>query len=928
MSILDKIKGTDDYLRAFGKMLGAKAARALSPMHVPGVTPLPSFDDIEKWNANRLPFWAQAHVIAACRRMMDAYGGGFIVGEMGTGKTIVSILAVHKHAQARARPGETAAYRTVVVCPDHLCAKWEQEILTTIPHAKVTRCKSTWARELYATTQDHKSGTTGKNGLKHWRKPQGPEWVILGRNQIKWAPSKSSTTTPMTGYGCRPTGKLNLGRAIVSQELKLDKEGRITHKPDGRPERKWVTVETLKCPRCGKPARDKKGSILGPGDIKNQALSCGNWFLKEIPPDDGTRFHRCERIYHGDPNSAVSEVDSVLFKALGEAKVGKTITIDNRKFMVEECGEPLWQWSRKPYRWPAARFIKKNLKRLFSYALIDEVHELKGGSDVAQANACGAILASARWKLCLTGTLIGGYATDIFNLACRLGWRSIFDEGFKFGKEMDFAKVYGIVDEIHSTTLEEAPTKSIRSVSMKNDAKVSKRFREAPGIMPSLYGRHMVGRAVFLTLEEMADGLPHFIEYVANCPDIQTDSVEYDALYRHHYFPVSVEMDDDLANEYRRVAGKLEAAARDLLMAGSKKLLGTLLATTLQYPDRPFDWGPDHRLKAAISLGRQDGLQIDDGDVLPVGYWVEPGKYNLHNWVGVVKPKDLDRDMVRPKEQAIIDICKHHKAHGNQVWVYVQMTDKRDIRGRLADQLRANGLTVGILKSDTVKVQERGDWINKNGSKFDVMISYPKLVSTGLDLFGKEDGAHNFNVLVFYQTGYSVFDLRQASRRAWRLSQPKTCFVYYLSYRGTMQQRAMQLMARKTAAALALDGVFSSEGLAGMAGGDGAMAMVRELSGAMDDADMQRSWGKATSGGGGKIRRVATTNAESDPNVIDVEFADDVAPDLTPPPKPTTETIETRRQRLLAEIDEEWEAEWLAMMESPPETAKGENSKP
>ena len=135
-----------------------------------------------------------------------------------------------------------------------------------------------------------------------------------------------------------------------------------------------------------------------------------------------------------------------------------------------------------------------------------------------------------------------------------------------------------------------------------------------------------------------------------------------------------------------------------------------------------------------------------------------------------------------------------------------------------------------------------------NGREFDVMICFPKLVSTGLDLFSKVQGGHNYNCIVFYETGYKLNDMRQAARRAWRIGQPRDCYIYYLYYQGTMQHRAMSLMSKKMAAALALEGEFSEEGLAAMSGeGDEQMALAKSMSEKIDDADMQRSWTKVKS---------------------------------------------------------------------------------
>ena len=64
-----------------------------------------------------------------------------------------------------------------------------------------------------------------------------------------------------------------------------------------------------------------------------------------------------------------------------------------------------------------------------------------------------------------------------------------------------------------------------------------------------------------------------------------------------------------------------------------------------------------------------------------------------------------------------------------------------------------------------------------------------------------------------------------------------------------MQHRAMNLMSKKMAAAQALEGEFSEDGLAAMAGEDNLqMALAKNLAEQIDDADMQRSWSKIKSG--------------------------------------------------------------------------------
>jgi hypothetical protein len=181
------------------------------------------------------------------------------------------------------------------------------------------------------------------------------------------------------------------------------------------------------------------------------------------------------------------------------------------------------------------------------------------------------------------------------------------------------------------------------------------------------------------------------------------------------------------------------------------------------------------------------------------------------------------------------------------VWVYVQLNGKRDVESRVAGLIEKAGYKVKVLKQ-SVPLKDREEWIDKNCQDVDVVISHPRLVETGLDLFSKQYLGHNFATLVFYETGYVLPTMRQASRRAWRLMQPKECKVYYLYYEKTMQQRAMELMGKKLLAAEALEGKFSSEGLVALAGDDGMeMALAKSLADNMaKDENVAEAWGDLT----------------------------------------------------------------------------------
>jgi len=438
-------------------------------------------------------------------------------------------------------------------------------------------------------------------------------------------------------------------------------------------------------------------------------------------------------------------------------------------------------------RYEPALFIKRHLRRFFHSLILDEVHEEKG-ADTAQGHAAGALAAACRKVIALTGTLIGGYAEHLRPLLFRLAPSSLIQEGLGWSEATAFNERYGRIE----TRISE------RSGGRNgDDNRMSRGSRSTvksvrPGVMPVLFGRHLIDKAVFLSLNEVADNLPPLTE---EC--------------------IPVHMDEVLASAYRqKVEAPLVAAIKVMMRRRDRRLLGTMLQTLLAYPDYPFGWGP-------------------------VGY--------SHNGaqVTVATPPNLPEATVHPKEQRLIDLVRSEQAHRRKVWVYVQYTDRHDVQGRLERLLTAAGFRVGVLRSSVAPVQ-REAWIARYAPQFDVTISHPRLVETGLDLFDKS-GRHNFPTLCFYETGYNLFTLRQAARRSWRIGQTEPCRIVYFHYEGTMQERALALMGKKLTAAQALEGTFSSEGLVALAGEDANVefALARSLVERIDEGDTRRLWNKA-----------------------------------------------------------------------------------
>ena len=106
----------------------------------------------------------------------------------------------------------------------------------------------------------------------------------------------------------------------------------------------------------------------------------------------------------------------------------------------------------------------------------------------------------------------------------------------------------------------------------------------------------------------------------------------------------------------------------------------------------------------------------------------------------------------------------------------------------------------------------------------DVLICHPRLVQTGLDLI-------DFPTICWYETDYSVYVMRQASRRSWRIGQTRPVKVVFMSYRNTLQADALKLVAKKLQSSLAVEGELPDDGLAayGDDGDDLMMALARRV---------------------------------------------------------------------------------------------------
>jgi SNF2 family DNA or RNA helicase len=486
-----------------------------------------------------------------------------------------------------------------------------------------------------------------------------------------------------------------------------------------------------------------------------QVARCGRYQGCVVNPDSGSP------VYLG------SEGERLLAMDFKKVKLSETLgqgegTNHARRLLYSA----LWQADgKKIRRFAPIDFIGRYMDGFFDYAIADEVHELKGG-DTAQGNALGTLAASARHIAVLTGTLLGGYADELFNILFRLGASRMLEEGFEYGEAgvRAFTEIYGLLEKI--TVIEPADNAC-------SETRVTTRVRHRPGASPLLFGRFLMSLGAFVSLEDISDALPPYREEI-----------------------VSVEMDQPLQKAYEDMEQDIKKALRE--HRGNQSIASVALNALLAYPDRPFGFGD--------LIGREFNPETQRREPFLIA-----------------ATRDLDENFVYAKERRLVEEIKSSLERGRKVQVYAVYTQKRDVTHRLESILAKEGIRVAVLTTQ-VAPEEREAWYERQlRSGVQVVVGHPRLTQTGLDILSFQD-------IFFYETGYSIYTLRQASRRSWRIGQRNNVNVKFFHYAGTMQETCVRLMGKKLLVSLAMEGKFANDGLQAIDEGDDIlMAMAREL---------------------------------------------------------------------------------------------------
>ena len=378
---------------------------------------------------------------------------------------------------------------------------------------------------------------------------------------------------------------------------------------------------------------------------------------------------------------------------------------------------------------------------------------------------------------------MGGYSKDLYYLLWRMFPRWMKAAGLEYGRALQFAERYGVIERTYDSKDLSA---SLNAASIGRKIGGRHRIKEMPGISPLLLPDLLLERSAFVRLEDINEALPAYDEMI-----------------------VSVDMEGEQRENYCALEAQLTEETRKAMALGDMRMLGKMLQTLLAYPD---------------------GCRAAERVTLEVA--------GIEKTVGFAPSLKV---ATLPKEKRLLEIMRAEQRQGRKVAIFVEHTGTRDLLPILEAKLKEEGFLPLILRGQAVAPEHREAWLEEHMSSgnYACLMCNPNLVKTGLDLL-------EFPTIIFFQCGYSVYTLRQASRRSWRIGQEHPVRVFFMAYGESMQDKALSLIAQKMETSLAVEGVLSEQGLAALSESENSIVMelAKALIGKNTVADVNEAWTK------------------------------------------------------------------------------------
>ena len=736
-SVLDDCRGLDNYLQLFGEGLAKKIQKSFKPKFTPGEDTYDNYlcniDDYVYYNAGINLYEAQRSTVQAIVNNMKINRNTFLVGEMGAGKTLMASSACYVH-----NANKNKGFNALIMCPSHLVNNWKNEITRFIPNSrsyivhnleellsikdkltdsyKIENSFVILSKEVAKIGYGNRPAVAFKK-LAYYKNERGN---MVEAHNVYVCPECGKVLTKIVNVPAYPGASRKVKRVVPLELSDLSKENSFNgyctneYKKYDAVKEEWVTKV------CGNSlwtAANKDEE-----DSKWVKLGKSGWYHKDTI--------QILMDHYMTPGITMTKKDAELFENLSDQynSMQRTGDVDNR-----------FSGTKK---YPIASYIKKRMNDVFDYGIFDEIQNYKGQTE--QGHAFHILAQSCKRTINCTGTLMNGYVNSMYYLLYRLLPASMKAEGFNYEDEAEFNRIYGVSST--TSTFDGRQTK-------RRSAKL------LPGISSLVFTKFLLNNTVFVSLEDMTEGLPNYTE-----------------------IPYSVEMDETTERYYKSYESFMKRMASG--NTEDKRFIRQYCRRMLTLPD-------------ALHC-------IED-------------EFDNENKVVFAAPQI--EEFTNNKDLALIDIINAKVAAGEKVLIYYNDVGTTNLGDHIRLLINSYGYKAAELKA-SVKAEKREDYIkNLVKTGYDILICNPSLVETGLNLL-------DFTTIIFYQLGYNLNTMRQASRRSWRLSQDKDITVYFLYYKDTTQEATLSLMATKLHAAQSMEGKFSEEGLRAMSDNQDVLTQI------------------------------------------------------------------------------------------------------
>lgn len=457
----------------------------------------------------------------------------------------------------------------------------------------------------------------------------------------------------------------------------------------------------------------------------------------------------------------------------------------------EPCGEPLFQATPEPRRFPLARYILRHCRRKFGMLIADEWHQYSNKGSAQQKAAHRLVELPGVPTIALTGSLMGGYAGSLFANLWALSQH--FRRQFQPWEQQAFITAYGY-RKIYVPVGADAVAEIVGYGSQSDreqtrEAPEIRQMGQAPGVLPSFILEHLLPVAVLMHKGDLDEELPPCTE-----------------------LPVPIQVADDdgtgqeMLCEFRRLLSELTSkikADRYTCLAG--KLWGAM-SELPSYLDRCTGDLEEFVLRYPKEVG---GAVIATGKTFPASW-------------------------VTPKERWILRRVRASIEEKRNVLIFLRHTGSSGLPARYLRLFKEYlGQRAVFLDVNKVKAAQREDWLNTNviepGRR--ILVVNPKAVETGLNNL-----VHFSRAIWVEGVDFDARVVRQANGRIHRIGQILDVTIEVPYYVGTPQKTAVDLVARKVSSSELVDGLSIAGALESAGAGDGedevnraAMGMGRAI---------------------------------------------------------------------------------------------------